>query len=132
MRRWQLSALALGTPAKRTKPLSAAVASVALPNRDFPRRCNCIHPPWAPSLCWLGLFASYIQNPKPEEMSRCPIARKTGLCRTLRNNRWRNLGERRAEETRERKKPQCLRHRASSHIQDCGIYWVALSRQYLS
>src|SRR5712672_2666152 len=60
MRRWQLSAFALGTPAKRAKPLSAAVASAALPNivlpkGDFRRSvCSRIHPPWAPPWCWLG------------------------------------------------------------------------------
>src|SRR6267378_1314111 len=64
MRRWQLSAFALGTPAKRAKPLSAAVASAALPNivlpkGDFRRSvCSRIHPPWTPPWCWLGLFAS--------------------------------------------------------------------------
>src|SRR5712671_937369 len=60
MRRWQLSAFALGAPAKRAKPLSAAAASAALPNivlpkGDFRRSvCSRIHPPWAPPWCWLG------------------------------------------------------------------------------
>src|ERR1700737_1182926 len=36
MRRWQLSAMALGTPAKRNNPPSAAVASAALRNSALP------------------------------------------------------------------------------------------------
>src|ERR1700674_5414602 len=41
MRRWQLSALALGTPAKRKNPPSAAVASAALPNSALPNNDEC-------------------------------------------------------------------------------------------
>jgi hypothetical protein len=40
--------LRAGDAREEEYPLSAAEASAALPNRDFPRRCSCIHPPWAP------------------------------------------------------------------------------------
>src|SRR3979411_1866430 len=76
MRRWQLSAFALGTPAKRAKPLSAAAASAALPNIvlpkvDFRRSvCSRIHPPWAPPWCWLGfVLRPCIWNTATRKMS---------------------------------------------------------------
>src|ERR1700730_5591105 len=79
--RWQSSrpaACAPGGPAKKRKPLSAAVANAALPKRplenwallngDFRRNvCSCIHPPWAPPWCWLGFFASLQKEPAGTE-----------------------------------------------------------------
>src|SRR6266404_3049464 len=88
MRCWQLSALALGAPAKRKNPPSAAVASAAwpnsalldsfLPNSDD---CKCSRkgierPPEGAALCWLGFVRPASETPSQKKCRANSEARK--------------------------------------------------------